>query len=590
MYREIERLNNYLTKWGVCYSVYDFDAYTINELLMMFLRKINESVDTVNEYTKMVIALLDYVKNEGLKKEVIEALDKMVADGTMNEIINDKIFGDLSDRVDQNSKDIQKVTELLQEYKIEINGTISDIKENLNNRLDIFEKENKEQMEKFKTELNKAFEELKNNISTEIDYIRNIREIDLRKMTPFTLGQFMSKKTRVVQGLAYNDKSNTFFISRVYSDDDGVAQSFLVAEYLPNGVQLSSCVCEYGGHGTVFGVEPVYNEMTKAWDSYIWTAWDVTNEKGQTIDYRVCRFKYSGSKKEGDKTIKITDREVQIIPLGTTEYCLVGVNATIGVVCIVKKGTGKYKPEFHTLENLKNGVYNKPIGKVDLNINDMSGLQGFALDEKNLYWRSGDASVEDDHITVYDWHKNEEQYNLNLRDMANPNKAGNEYMEGFKEPEGMTLHIDEKTGFKTIFMISSVGGSNRRKCLMTVLSQNGLSCPALLDSNSTSQKIAFVKPDGQVKDVPLNCDRLSDIREAGEYGLSSGEYARMKDKPDASGTDSSWRLFVGGKASSWDNTVLQTMVRNNAGHVDVYIRYARVSDNTDWWKIQTTRQ
>lgn len=70
-------------------SIYDFDnAFSINELLCKFWEKIEETINISNES----IDILNWIKEQGLPGEVQELLNQLVADGTIEQMINvDKI-------------------------------------------------------------------------------------------------------------------------------------------------------------------------------------------------------------------------------------------------------------------------------------------------------------------------------------------------------------------------------------------------------------------------------------------------------------------------------------------------------------------
>ena len=73
------------------FSVYDYEAMSMQELLSTFYSKIQECVKQSNE----VIDLADWLVNEGLTKEVADNLVKWLNDGTLETIINKNIFEEL---------------------------------------------------------------------------------------------------------------------------------------------------------------------------------------------------------------------------------------------------------------------------------------------------------------------------------------------------------------------------------------------------------------------------------------------------------------------------------------------------------------
>lgn len=158
--RQIEKLNKTLTKWGCHYHVHDCDGYTIEELLMQFFYKINETIDIVNEYSKLVSALIEWIVNEGLKDLVNEKLEEMAQDGTLSEIINEQIFGELNGKIDslelsfddfkkliyneleQMQEDIEnKLKESINKVTNDYTQADNELKEELNNRINDLEED-----------------------------------------------------------------------------------------------------------------------------------------------------------------------------------------------------------------------------------------------------------------------------------------------------------------------------------------------------------------------------------------------------------------------------------------------------------------
>lgn len=86
------------------------DSLTYQELLYKLIAKINEVVESQNQtnenfdelYT-LFIQLKEYVdnyfKNLDVQEEINNKLDEMAADGTLDKIINEQIFGELNDRI-----------------------------------------------------------------------------------------------------------------------------------------------------------------------------------------------------------------------------------------------------------------------------------------------------------------------------------------------------------------------------------------------------------------------------------------------------------------------------------------------------------
>lgn len=89
----IEKLNNTLINNKVK-SVYSFNDYSLQDLLSSFFEKINECIDISNTS----LDFINYLKNEGLPKEVIKELELMYNDGRLTQII-DTLSGNLNQEI-----------------------------------------------------------------------------------------------------------------------------------------------------------------------------------------------------------------------------------------------------------------------------------------------------------------------------------------------------------------------------------------------------------------------------------------------------------------------------------------------------------
>lgn len=77
------------------FSVYDYNALTIQELLCEFFTKINECVNLCDK----TFDLVEYLVNEGISVEVAKKLNQWLDDGTLAELINETIFNDLNKKI-----------------------------------------------------------------------------------------------------------------------------------------------------------------------------------------------------------------------------------------------------------------------------------------------------------------------------------------------------------------------------------------------------------------------------------------------------------------------------------------------------------
>ena len=77
------------------FSVYDYDGYSIQELLCTFFDRINSCVDLSNQTFK----LADWLVNQGLQENVVIQLTKWLENGTLENIISTQVLKKINDRL-----------------------------------------------------------------------------------------------------------------------------------------------------------------------------------------------------------------------------------------------------------------------------------------------------------------------------------------------------------------------------------------------------------------------------------------------------------------------------------------------------------
>ena len=102
---------------GFINSVYDFNDYTLNELICKLAQKMDEVITQSNESFNY----LDWLKEQGLSDTVIGILLGWKDDGTLDVIINGNVFNELNTKVDTFQ---EKVNNELETKKLEIDNII----------------------------------------------------------------------------------------------------------------------------------------------------------------------------------------------------------------------------------------------------------------------------------------------------------------------------------------------------------------------------------------------------------------------------------------------------------------------------------
>ena len=111
---------------GICESVinrvYDFCDMTDEELRCKFFQKLQECIELCNNTNEIV----EWIKNEGLEKEVNELLTKWLEDGTLEKLINIDI---LNKKVD-----IDVFNNEFENIRTDINEKAEELTTNLNEK------------------------------------------------------------------------------------------------------------------------------------------------------------------------------------------------------------------------------------------------------------------------------------------------------------------------------------------------------------------------------------------------------------------------------------------------------------------------
>lgn len=87
----------------------DFDALTNWQLFCKLGKEMNKIIKAVNDMGIQVENISEYFDNLDVQEEINNKLDEMAEDGTLAEIINQEIFGELNAQVEQNTEDIAKI-------------------------------------------------------------------------------------------------------------------------------------------------------------------------------------------------------------------------------------------------------------------------------------------------------------------------------------------------------------------------------------------------------------------------------------------------------------------------------------------------
>lgn len=400
-------------------------------------------------------------------------------------------------------------------------------------------------------------------------------EFDLRYIPPNSHGQVMLKKTRVSQSLGINNMTGEMFGGRVYNDNGACS----ISKFNENGTLIKELVLANGGHGTCFGVEPIWNEATQHWDSYIWTHMEQNGVKGT--------YRFNFDSYENGTSIYTTTSGVTKYDNGSNLYSIVSVDSVGNKILFCrKKSDDTYYIEIYNLSDIKAGNTSNKQGHLDLTQSQF--LQGLGIAGDNVFWRAGtsDGSVKDE-LFVYDWKKNKFLYKINTS-LLEPTYS-DPVCANFREPEGLCVYTNPQTNRKSLFICTTIGDSNNRQHYLHAYHQPGNGAWFVGRMAGRGQHKSITAPDGTLKDIPETCTVLAEIRELGQYYLEKADYARLTDAP-ISDTNMGWYLFVSGyKANSVEDDQLQVLVSNSTDSFCVYSRVNKRTDVGEWKPVYGTK-
>ncbi len=152
-------------KKSVNYTVYEnrLCGDTLQELLNNFCAYINECIDYVNKYSNYVEQLLEWAKKKGIEEYVRKILNEWVDSGKFEEIINQEIFGDLSNDVEELKKKVDGFDKKLEDLKNEVETSINEALEKVDEKINELE-----------TSVNKSLEDVKNKINEIEENLNNV--------------------------------------------------------------------------------------------------------------------------------------------------------------------------------------------------------------------------------------------------------------------------------------------------------------------------------------------------------------------------------------------------------------------------------
>ena len=151
---------------GFINSVYNFNDYTLNELICKLAQKMDEVITQSNESFNY----LDWLKGQGLSDEVIKIMLEWKENGTLETLINENIFNNLNTKIDNFQADVNNKVDT---FKNEVNNNFDTMEAEFNNKVN----ESISNIETTKQELNDKFNKQQTKLENIVKKIDKFSEI-----------------------------------------------------------------------------------------------------------------------------------------------------------------------------------------------------------------------------------------------------------------------------------------------------------------------------------------------------------------------------------------------------------------------------
>lgn len=589
--------SNLLLKRGVHYSVYGnyCEGDSLQDLLCNVFAKINEMITDVNTYTECIKKTLEWIRENGVEDAVKNELDKMLESGKFDDIISNTLFLDLKKAIEQNRKDIEvleenvenklnefdnKVDNKLNEFDKKVDEKLLNFKELIDNINKEVEKFN-EKIEKMKQENKQENDSQNEKISENADGIKKLNDVtrnlnfNLLKTTPSFFTDLKTSEGTVLQTLWIDNETDEMYTTQVWPGPKGSSESFGITHFDRHGNYIDWCRCKYGGHGTSLGL---YKKNGKV---YFFTNWDKVDSNGDYIGNDLVMFPY-----ESRVTFEPNDSRFKKFDTFEETYMNPVVDQANDIIAFRVKYSEKNQViKIRKLSEFMNGVDNL-LAEFTIPPN-LYYSQGFDICDDEFYWRTGDTNskTSPDEIIVFNW-RTGKIIQRQICDFGYPAK------DNFREPEGLCVYKDPKTGLKSIICSLTTGEVGMRECNVYAYHEQGNfeKWEGLL--KQTYQTSAFFDKDDLCFQVPKNLRKLSDLRKAGIFYMASDISKNISDLPKSAGSNSGYFIvntpnneFNAGEGKA----LVQKLIRNGVTSYDEWSRcLPRKEEGGKWYKTNVT--
>ncbi|ODJ59866.1 BppU family phage baseplate upper protein [Brochothrix thermosphacta] len=361
--------------------------------------------------------------------------------------------------------------------------------------------------------------------------------LDIEKFEPMFVGNLATFRNAVLQAFNIDSATSQYYASQSNSQ---TPEGFVISHISPNGSKLlSKMEVQNGGHGTNFGIERENDRV------YIWTI-----IRTNTGIQKLIRVPYK------ENSVLTYDSSLKdYTPETLNNIYFTPVVDMVNGYMLIRRGDGLC--ELRDLSDIKSGVdkvlYKTQIPKNENN--DERPMQGAVSHNTTLYWYSG-WSTNAIRVLKYDMKTGKL---LATRDFDLPNETGSNFTDNYREPEGLAYYVNPFTGKESLLMGITSGGMQKRYNMIYAIHQRGAQEHFDSIRAISAQNYAITRGDGRAHSTPDGLKKLSDLRNPGEYYLTTTIVDSLSDIPSPQFSGSG--MFVKNMAGEQHYNLRQIITR-----------------------------
>ncbi|WDS60849.1 tail protein [Staphylococcus phage Huma] len=355
------------------------------------------------------------------------------------------------------------------------------------------------------------------------DIDRFVNGFELNELEPKFVMGFGGIRNAVNQSINIDKETNHMYSTQ---SDSQTPEGFWINKLTPSGDLISSMRIVQGGHGTTIGLERQSNGEMKIWLHHDGVAklLQVAYKDNYVLDLEEAKG--------------LTDYTPQSL---LNKHSFTPLIDEANDKLILRFGDGTI--QVRSRADVKNHIDNveKEMTIDNSENNDNRWMQGIAVDGDDLYWLSGNSSV-NSHVQIGKYSLTTGQkiydypFKLSYQDGINFPR------DNFKEPEGICIYTNPKTKRKSLLLAMTNGGGGKRFNNLYGFFQLGEYEHFEALRARGAQNYKLTKDDGRALSIPDHIDDLNDLTQAGFYYIDGGTAEKLKNMP----TNGSKRIIDAG--------------------------------------------